>query len=649
MDSYFGIGGQIWNHKRLIYSYWKEQEEDAMTHTIHRKLLLGIMVFVFIGVGLGRPQDAWAASIFVFTNVDELNTNGVCSLREAITNANNNTNTYTDCSAGSGHDTIVLELETYTLTLDGADDNANLTGDLDITDDLSIQGGSRKFAIIQSGVVDPTTSSCRDCDDRVMHIIGDITVVLFDLTIRYGNSPDGDPGYDGSDGGGILNYGHLTLNNCSVVKNRTGDGGIGDLNIGFGGRGGGIFNYSELYVNSSQISYNMTGKGGDGGGSYPNAGVGGDGGGIASENSTPTLVNIDDAYITDNVTGDGGNGEDSSSGDGGRGNRAGRGGGIYCNACDFYLDNSRVAENQTGDGGDGGSATGSTGDGGDGKPGGSGGGIYLYGDDTELYMEASTVAQNSTGVGGSGGSGSSSGSPGADGLRGYGGGFTLNESAYANVTTSTIYENLGFFGGGFDIGSGSTLWMSHSTVSNNDAEYSGGGIGVASGGSSALIYFSTFTLNTANWNNSGGGDGGGIYVSPSSIMTLQSTIVAENSDKDNSNPDCWGSPQTLNYNLIGIHDSPGCSFLFWPEDLRGTHASPLDPVLSILIDLGGPTWTHGLKLGVSPGIDQIPKGAAGCFTTHVKDQRGVFRFPQCDIGAFELDQATHLYLPLVLR
>lgn len=52
-----------------------------------------------------------AATIVVETEADELDGspgNGDCSLREAITNANNDNGAQADCAAGSGADTITL-------------------------------------------------------------------------------------------------------------------------------------------------------------------------------------------------------------------------------------------------------------------------------------------------------------------------------------------------------------------------------------------------------------------------------------------------------------------------------------------------------------------------------------------------------------
>ncbi|WP_298981118.1 CSLREA domain-containing protein, partial [uncultured Caldilinea sp.] len=77
-------------------------------------LLLAALVFV----GLPAPKAYAAALIIVNTTADELNSDGDCSLREAIQAAN--TNARVDaCTAGSGDDTIVFDpnLGAATITL----------------------------------------------------------------------------------------------------------------------------------------------------------------------------------------------------------------------------------------------------------------------------------------------------------------------------------------------------------------------------------------------------------------------------------------------------------------------------------------------------------------------------------------------------
>ena len=166
-------------------------------------------------------ESADYAGIEVNTTDDELNSDGDCSLREAIQAAN--TDTAVDaCTAGSGADAIVVSVGTYTLSIAGANEDANATGDLDISADLTINGAGDAVTIIDGADL-----------DRVFHILGG-TVEIFGLTIQNGTSPDA------SDGGGIFNVGVLTLNSSTV------DGNVAFRSGGTGGRGGGIFNVGGL-------------------------------------------------------------------------------------------------------------------------------------------------------------------------------------------------------------------------------------------------------------------------------------------------------------------------------------------------------------------------------------------------------------------
>lgn len=69
---------------------------------------------------------------------------GHCSLRAAIIEAN----------ALAGEDTIELAAGTFALTIAGTDEDAAATGDLDITDDVSIEGAGSDLTIIDAAALD---------------------------------------------------------------------------------------------------------------------------------------------------------------------------------------------------------------------------------------------------------------------------------------------------------------------------------------------------------------------------------------------------------------------------------------------------------------------------------------------------------------
>src|SRR5438477_773447 len=84
------------------------------------------------------------ATINVNTTADAINAgDGLCSLREAIIAANTNAasgGVAGECIAGSGTDTINIPAGTYTLTIAPAGANDATTGDLNITEAVSLVG-----------------------------------------------------------------------------------------------------------------------------------------------------------------------------------------------------------------------------------------------------------------------------------------------------------------------------------------------------------------------------------------------------------------------------------------------------------------------------------------------------------------------------
>lgn len=211
-------------------------------HFRHICLCIGLLALFVGSQPTGQPVHA--ATIVVNSAADNLTANdGLCTLREAIRNANAGSDTTSgDCVAGAtGADTITfansLNGVSITLTLSGAGEDANLTGDLDITDTLTITGnGAGKTIIDASGL-----------GDRVLHVFSGLTVELNDLTIRGGIAPGtlfSDPN---SWGGGILSYGNLTANRIRVTGNNSNQ------------RGGGIyFANGTSQINDSLIAANTS-------------------------------------------------------------------------------------------------------------------------------------------------------------------------------------------------------------------------------------------------------------------------------------------------------------------------------------------------------------------------------------------------------
>ncbi|HLE13827.1 MAG TPA: choice-of-anchor Q domain-containing protein, partial [Anaerolineales bacterium] len=245
-------------------------------------LLLGIVSSAW-GVGIGRA----AATITVNSFEDKVNTDGLCTLREAVIAANKDaasSGNPGECPAGSGADTIVLPAlidnvaGSYILTrTDNGKEDSSSTGDLDITSDITIQGDGGQVVI----------KTIPGYKDRVFHILSGTTSIK-NVTIQ-GGIPVGD-------GGGIYNKASLTIEQSTLAGNiATGNGGAlynsGTLtltNVTLSGNnaslsGGGLYSTTgTTTLNNVTVSANTADKDGNGTG---------DGGGITRNSGTVSLAN----------------------------------------------------------------------------------------------------------------------------------------------------------------------------------------------------------------------------------------------------------------------------------------------------------------------------------------------------------------------
>ena len=153
---------------------------------------------------------------------------GKSTLRAAVMEAN----------ATAGDNVIRLRPGTYTLSIDGAGEDSAWTGDLDITENLTVRGaGADKTTIDAAGL------------DRLFHVLPGVTLSLSGVTITGGSADSG---------GGILNAGTLTVTDATVRGNST------------GGTGGGIANQSTATISQSTLSGNLAA---DDGGGFHNTGT----------------------------------------------------------------------------------------------------------------------------------------------------------------------------------------------------------------------------------------------------------------------------------------------------------------------------------------------------------------------------------------
>ena len=93
------------------------------------------------------------AEIVVTTIVDELNSDGDCSLREAVQSANHDMRV-DGCTAGviGEVDVVRVPAGVYPLTLRGIPDDANIAGDIDILADVVIAGDPGGGTIVDGSV-----------------------------------------------------------------------------------------------------------------------------------------------------------------------------------------------------------------------------------------------------------------------------------------------------------------------------------------------------------------------------------------------------------------------------------------------------------------------------------------------------------------
>ena len=121
-----------------------------------RRLALFTSILTLLAVTLTvAPGRARACVLDVDYEADDaFFGDGFCSLREAILNANTDGRFSPDCPAGSGPDRINLAPGTYTLAIAGSDEDFGVTGDLDITDDLTISGAGAAITVIDGGALD---------------------------------------------------------------------------------------------------------------------------------------------------------------------------------------------------------------------------------------------------------------------------------------------------------------------------------------------------------------------------------------------------------------------------------------------------------------------------------------------------------------
>jgi hypothetical protein len=262
----------------------------------------------------------------------------------------------------------------------------------------------------------------------------------------------------------------------------------------------------------------------------------------------------------------------------------------------------------------------------------TGGGIFNQAD---LSLQRTTVSSNIAASGGGLYSNTSmnvadstfSGNRAADGA-----GMRL-ENSPANLSGVTVTGNVATAGdgGGVESSGSAALTLTNATLSGNAAAGHGGGM-VVYAPSTAHLNNVTVAENTADSDNDGSGDGGGIRESGG--LTFRNTVLADNLDRGAEAPECSGFPFSQGHNLI--QNASGCTVVGdTSTNIVGQNAN-----LGPLANNGGVTHTHAL-LPVSPAVDA---GSSDC-PPPATDQRGVSRPIDgtgegnlvCDMGAVEYE------------
>jgi hypothetical protein len=344
--------------RRALQRHLARSREPAAIPPLRQRKLAGSLAGAALLLALA--QGAQAATITVNTTIPKINSSdGLCSLIEAIVNANDDAATHADCAAGSGADTIGLPAASTLTVTNTYVHYHGATGLPTITSDITIDGNGSKIA------------AKKGAGFRLFAVESSGDLTLDNATVSGGSQRYG---------GTIFNYGALTITDSTVTGGKA-------------GLGGGIFNASGavLTIDSSTISKHSAGYGGgiydfggtvsvsystitgnkafvDGGGIYEYAGTldvsystiskntsGRDGAGLHNRDSAVTVTY---STISGNKTGFFGYGggiydrssetlvENSTI----SGNTAAVGGGVY-NRATLTVSNSTISKNNAADGG----------------------------------------------------------------------------------------------------------------------------------------------------------------------------------------------------------------------------------------------------------------------------------------------------------
>ena len=538
--------------------------------------------------GGGEPENI----ITVTTTDDVVNSLDMqCSLREAVIAANTNTASgivVGECDAGLDEATDYIYLEdgeTYTLTLQGAGEDAAATGDLDVLDNAA-----RLDLVVTTGVTGTAVINASSLQDRHFHMVAG-GMRLENLEITFGSAPLG---------GAIYNEDYVAILNSIIALNTAEGGGaiyntnaeatmeIADSTFSRNmttnnGNGGGFFNQGTIALYTSNIVGNMTNGAGSGGGIFNNGGVlyivqstfsdnvANDGGGIY--NTATGMITSETTLFTINEA-------------------ANRGGALF-NLGSAYLNNQSRIEKNIADGL-------------------GGGGLYNGG---TIQVVDSLIEQNQVTD-----TGDNSMEVGA-------GIYAVVDSDTQVIRSAVISNSLDYLGGGLAL-NGSFLIV-NSTISGNEA--SGiGGIYVGANGN-GVIANATIAHNLSD----------GLEPIGTGIHNLGGTVQIVNSIM--SHPElinCTSAGGTFTSNGYNIADDLSGSCFNNVADMVDT-----DPMLGALND----EWVYPIteeSPAFDAADDVVCDGLVVEGLDQLSTSRP--QYEQCDIGAYELP-SYQVYIPLVIK
>jgi CSLREA domain-containing protein len=600
---------------------------------------------------------AYAASFTVNTLIDAigLGCSATCTLRDAIYTANTT----------PGNDTVYIPAGVYTLSLNGANEDAGMSGDLDIFG----TGSGESLTIIGQGAAPADTVINANQIDRVFDIqpVGVTTVTLENLTIRGGFAHQGggvrirsttmgalhlilnnviitNNTIDGTNitpypdsGGGLQNVqADVMLNNCQVFSNTAviSGGGLGNFGIMTladtqvstntvqSGNGGGLSNTGNLTLRNSEV--------------ISNTAQSSNGGGISTVGSKDRAVlQISQSHVSLNQAGENGGGIFSSNSDNTlitvtlAQNKASEiGGGIYSTYSEISSTVSTIVENQAKNFAAGIFSANSVitltkSSIADNKTNGNGGGILN--DTSFLFLSEVSISHNQ--------------------VTGTGGGIRQVNGSLVMMNSAVVDNESDLSGGGISLEYTNTVTITNCTLRGNKA-FSGSSTSSNGGGLFEDDAFpKTITLNNVTIAENEADSGGGLAQTGSGVFNLANTIVASNTAYINAD-DLTGTFHSDGYNLIG--DTTGVI-------LTGTLTGNILDEQPKLGTLTGDRVYYPLLEG-SPAVDAGSRRATpvGVYPACADiDQAGTTR-PQgfwCDIGAFEsfLYNGENTYLPILLR